>query len=221
MAQGFGDQSFEFLTGLEANNTRDWFNDHKATFKSTLEAPFVALLEALTNRLDGTAAPLTGGKSTLFRLNRDVRFSEDKSPYKTAVSGVLTPTGTKMMTSGVMYLHLDSTGGFLAIGFYGLSPKQLGPIRQAILDRDDAFAALLNHLHAKGRDLDRDMSLTSMPKGFAEFAEHRHAAYLKLKSFIVKDSLTPNDWISGDVIDRAQALALDCAPLLRFQKPGV
>ncbi|MEL6700467.1 MAG: DUF2461 family protein, partial [Pseudomonadota bacterium] len=91
---GFTDKSFEFLEGLAANNDRDWFNEHKPTFQEYLETPFANLLEALSNRLADADVTLEGSKKTMFRMNRDVRFSEDKSPYKTAVSGLLTRDGT-------------------------------------------------------------------------------------------------------------------------------
>lgn len=220
MAQGFSDQSFGFLEGLEANNTRDWFMANKAVFQSHLETPFVQLLEALSNRLDGTRLPYSGSKKTMFRLNRDVRFSEDKRPYKTAVSGLLTPSGTKDMLSGVLYLHLASDGGFMAAGFHALSPQQLAPIRQAMIDRAEEFDAVRTQLRAAGHELDPENTLSGMPRGFTDHAAHRHADAIRLKSLIVRQNLTRQMWISGDVIDRAQAFATEVAPLLGFQKPA-
>jgi len=185
-----------------------------------VEAPFIDLLETMSNRLTDAKRPLQGGKCTMFRMNRDVRFSEDKSPYKTSVGGLLSPTGTKSESAGIVYVHLDATGGFTAAGFYNLTSKQLGPMRDAMVDRADAFDKVLNALHATGRDLDRSMSLSSMPKGFAEHAEHRHANVIKLKSLMVRQDIPKKDWLSGDVIDHVEALARDCMPLLTFAEPA-
>ena len=129
---GFSTESFTFLRGLEDNNNRDWFNENKAKFAKHLEQPFADLLEALSNRLSDARRPLSGDKSTMFRMNRDVRFSKDKTLYKTNVSGMLTPSGSKSEVSSILYLHLQSGGGFAAAGYYNLSPKQLIPIRDAI-----------------------------------------------------------------------------------------
>ena len=221
MAHGFSEKSFAFFKELEENNNRDWYNDNKAVFKDHVEAPFVSLLEALTNRLDGTALPLIGGKKTMFRLHRDTRFSEDKRPYKTSLGGMLTPSGSKGEASGLLYLHFASDGGFVASGFYGLSPKQLAPMRQAMVDRADAFSDVLAHLANAKRELSTAQTLSSMPRGFSEHAQHQHADMIKLKSLIVTEDLTPAIWTTGDVIDHAQAMAVDTVPLLKFQKPGV
>ena len=76
---GFSTESFAFLRELGENNNRDWFNENKAQFTAHLEQPFADLLEALSNRLSDARRPLSGGKSTMFRMNRDVRFSKDKT----------------------------------------------------------------------------------------------------------------------------------------------
>lgn len=213
---GFSKQSFEFLKGLEANNNRDWYQANKAAHKAHLEAPLVALLEALTNRLSDAPRPLMGDKKTMFRLNRDTRFSEDKTPYKTAVSGMLTTTGVKGDGGGLLYLHCARGGGFLGVGFYGMSPKQLAPKRQAMIARAEDYARVLDELKAAGRTLDMSMSLTAMPRGFSEHADHPHAEHIKLKSYIIREDLRESDWTSGDVVDKAEKLARDVMPLLLF-----
>ena len=212
----FSKASFDFLIALEANNNRDWFQANKSTHKDHLETPFVALLEALTNRLEDAKRPLIGSKKTMFRLHRDTRFSENKTPYKTAGSGMLTPTGVKGDGKGLLYLHCAAGGGFLGTGFYGQSPKELGPKRQSMIDQEDEFSDVLDGLKAKGRALDMSMSLTSMPRGFAQHTDHPHASYIKLKSYIVRQDLTEADWTTGDVIDKAEALARDSMGLLSF-----
>lgn len=213
---GFSQASFSFLDDLALNNNRDWFVSNKGVFERNLEAPFVRLLEALSNRLSDIDRPLSGGAATVFRMNRDIRFSADKRPYKTNLSGVLTPSGTKKEAGGLVYLHLDSSGGFAAAGFYNLSPADLGPIRDAMIEEAAAFDRVKEALALAGRDVDRTDSLTSMPKGFAEHAAHRHAAEIRLKSLMVRQPLPKESWLSGDVIDHVEKLARDAAPLLAF-----
>ncbi|MEM1387037.1 MAG: DUF2461 domain-containing protein [Pseudomonadota bacterium] len=218
--QGFTEASFRFLVELTADNERAWFNANKARFKADLEAPFIALLEALSYRLSDAPRTLSGGKATMFRLNRDVRFSEDKSPYKTNVSGVLTPTGTKSEMAGIVYMQVGASGGFAVAGYYNLSPKQLGPMRDAMIERAEAFDTVRAALEEAGRALDPTMSLTAMPKGFTDHSDHRHADIIKLKSLMVREDLPKSLWLSGDVVDHVERLARDAMPLLTFAQPA-
>lgn len=212
----FDTQSFAFLENLAAHNDRDWFIANKDTFATRLERPFIHLLETVSNRLADAPRPLSGGRATVFRMNRDVRFSEDKRPYKTSLSGLLTASGTKQEAGGIVYVQLDATGGFAAAGYYGLSPAELGPIRDAIIAHAEDFAAIKAGLAKAGRDLVRGDSLTAMPKGFAEHAEHPHAAEIRLKSLILREDLGRDLWLSGEVTDRVERLARDAMPLLAF-----
>jgi len=216
----FSKESFAFLRGLEQRNDREWFNENKPRFQTHLEEPFINLLETLSERLSDTPLPLSGGKSTVFRMNRDVRFSKDKSPYKTSMSGMLTPSGNKSESQGVLYLQLQKGGGFVAAGFYNLSPTQLIPIRDAMVEREKQFDAVLTSLSKAGRSLDDMHVLSSMPRGYSQYDEHRHASHLKRKSLLVTEELSEEDWVSGDAIGRAEKLARDTMPLLRFQNPG-
>jgi uncharacterized protein (TIGR02453 family) len=215
-AIGFSPAGFAFLDDLSRNNNRDWFASNKAVFERCLETPFVRLLEALSNRLSDMDRPLSGGAATVFRMNRDIRFSADKRPYKTNLSGILTPSGTKREAGGLVYLHLDSSGGFAAAGFYNLSPAELGPIRDAMVETPEGFDLVKESLAKAGRDLDRTDSLTSMPKGFSQHSEHRHAAEIRLKSLMVRQPLPKESWLAGDVADHVEKLARDAAALLAF-----
>jgi uncharacterized protein (TIGR02453 family) len=212
----FDAQSFAFLEGLTVNNDREWFTANKEVFATRLERPFVHLLETLSNRLADAPRPLSGGRATVFRMNRDVRFSEDKRPYKTNLSGILTASGTKKEVGGIVYVQLDATSGFAAAGYYGLTPAELGPIRDAMIARARDFAAIKAGLAQAGRDLDRSDSMTAMPKGFAEHADHPHAAEIRLKSLILREDLGRDLWLSGEVTDTVERLARDAMPLLAF-----
>lgn len=212
----FTERAFQLLADLKADNTKAWFDAHRDAVKRELQLPFERVLEAVTDGLSGSDLPLRGGRQTLFRMNRDVRFSRDKSPYSTHLSGVLTPTGTKGEGGGLVYLQLDLDGGFLAAGAYKLDPKGLGPIRDAIVADPDRFRDLLAGLRAAGLALSEEMTLRSMPNGYKAHAEAWYAPQLKLQSFITRQALARSDWTSGAVIDRTIRFATACASLNRF-----
>lgn len=216
----FTDDSFRFLTDLAANNTRDWYMENKQRHRDHLQLPFASLLEALSNRLTDARRPVSGDKSTMFRLNRDVRFSENKAPYKTNVSGLLTPSGTKSQASGLVYIHLEPKASFVAAGFFKLSPKQLAPMRDAMIERADQFDTVLDALAASDRVLADMGGLSAMPRGYAQHAVHRHADHIKRTSLIVREDLPDALWLSGAVTDRIEQLARDAMPLLTFQDPA-
>jgi len=108
---GFAAADLAFLTGLAANNDREWFTANRAPFDEGLKPTLVALLLALNEALDAKGLPLAGHpKNTVFRIHRDVRFSRDKKPYKTHVSATLTRGGQKM-SPGMLYVHIEPEGG--------------------------------------------------------------------------------------------------------------
>lgn len=210
------DEAFRLLAELEANNDRDWFTAHRQAIHEEVQQPFARVLEAVTAELADADLPLKGGADTMFRMNRDVRFSHDKAPYNAHVSGVLTPGGTKKEGGGLLYLHMDARGGFLACGYYNLSPAELGPIRDRIAEQPERFCAVLDDLEAADLELSREQALTAMPRGYAEHADAWFAEHLKLKSLMVQRPLGPADWTGGGVVKHAARVARGCTSLLRF-----
>ncbi len=213
---GFTAKSFDFLDGLADNNDRDWFNAHRDTFRSHVEGPFLDLVADLTDRMADCDVPLRGGPRTMFRMNRDVRFAKDKSPYKTSVSAVLTPSGTKSEAGGLLYVQMDRTGGFAATGWHQLDATALGPFRDAMVSDADGFAAVRDGLSRTGRALSGENSLTTMPRGYAEHDDHRHADAIRLKSLIVAEDLPKVAFTSGDAGGRVADLVRDAMPFLAW-----
>ncbi|MEM7694090.1 MAG: DUF2461 domain-containing protein [Pseudomonadota bacterium] len=216
---GFTDRSFKFLADLAKNNEREWFNDNKALFHEVLEAPFLALLEDLSDRLSDADIPLKGGKKTMFRMNRDVRFSKDKRRYKENVAGLLTPSGTKKEMAGLVYCDIRADGGMAAAGYYNLAPKALGPMRDKMVADEAGFQEALDALSAAGLSLKTENALSTMPRGFTEHADHPHAWAIKLKSVIVMEPMPKTAWKSGDVADRVERIARGAMPLFQFFAP--
>ncbi|NEQ44877.1 MAG: DUF2461 domain-containing protein [Leptolyngbya sp. SIOISBB] len=216
MEPNFTHKSFELLQGLAANNEKAWYDEHRREFEDYLREPFAGVLERVTEQLEETDAPLAGGAKTMFRQHRDIRFSKDKSPYSTHISGVLTPSGTKAEKAGLIYVHLDSSGGMIVCGFYQLKAAELAPLRDLIIDRPTEFARVLQDLSQADLSLSDTDKLTTMPRGYGQYEHHEYADYLKLKSFIVEVSLGKGAWIEGDIVDCIVEYAKNCASLLEF-----
>jgi len=209
-------QAFEFFAGLSANNNRDWYLANKSSFESEVKLPFVSLLEEVSLRLAGETNPLRGGAGTIFRLNRDVRFSRDKSPYKTHIAGLLTESGSKDPGEPLVYLHLDSSGGFLAAGLWQPDTDNLRALRNRMIEDESGFSQLVLSLGDKGLGLDRSEATTMMPRGFSDFSEHPHSDFIKLKNMIVRAELSADLWVKETIVDTVVDFVHSASPLLRF-----
>jgi uncharacterized protein (TIGR02453 family) len=207
---GFSRATFSFLRGLAENNEKVWFDAHRGEYEEHVRTPFIEALEASADATAGGAWELHGGRETMFRINRDVRFAKDKSPYKASASG------NKHEDSGVAYLHLEAGGGFVACGYHQLSPDRLGPIRDRIIEDADEFTSVLEGLAERDRKLSDDDSLRAMPRGYSEHAGHRHAAHLRRRSFMASQKMAEKNWQTGDVVDMVAALVTDCAEFVAF-----
>ena len=102
---GFSRATFAFLRGLTENNEKAWFDAHRDDYERHVREPFAAALEAAADATVGGPWELHGGRETMFRINRDVRFAKDKSLYKTNVGAVMTRGGTKS-DAGLLYVHV-------------------------------------------------------------------------------------------------------------------
>lgn len=212
----FSQATFEYLEELEMNNNREWFLENKNRLEQVVRAPFSSLLETLSRSLSENALPLHGGPKTMFRMNRDVRFSHDKSPYKTFVSGLLTKTGTKDISTGLIYIHLDSKGGFVVSGLYQPPTERLFELRTSMIEKRQEFANTLSSLRQAGLDLDPTDATKTMPRGFSEFSEHEHGESLRLKNIMVRRDLKPQDWWKTSFEEDITQFALASKPILEF-----
>lgn len=213
---GFTDRSFTFLADLAVNNDTEWFHGHRDDYLRYVDEPFTDLLDDVTQRLQGTAAPLRGGPGTTFRLNRDVRFSADKSPYNTTRSGLLTRDGTKAESSGLVYVQMGATGGFVAGGLYKPQTARLDPLRQAMIEDPEAWSDTVAALEVNGLELDRADAVKTMPRGYAAYADDPRADDLRLRQLVVMQTLPRTSWLDDTVAERIAQFAVGVAPLLAF-----
>jgi len=212
---GFPRGASEFLAELAANNHREWFLAHKDRHEREVKAPLGALVDALALAFAAHDIPLTGSaKASPFRINRDVRFSNDKSPYKTNAGAVLSRDGTRK-ARGILYIHITPTDGLMAMGFWSPEPADLHALRQAIVARPAAWGKVTTALEKAGLALSSEDALSRLPKGF-EAADPSLAGTLKLKHLVIRRPLTLARMRRAGLVEEIVAFARQGLPLLEF-----
>jgi uncharacterized protein (TIGR02453 family) len=179
-----------FLFELSENNNRAWFVMNKPRY-DILRAEFLQLVNELIKKISQFDPAIAGcePKKALFRINRDMRFGADKSPYKTTFSASILPSGRKKPSEGggpAYYFQMDVSGRlFFAVGEYMPPSDRLREIRNHIVADTQGFAKLLKNkgLQQIFGGLQQEGKLIRPPKGFAP--DHPFIEQLKLKNFIV------------------------------------
>lgn len=220
---GFKPDALAFFAALDAlqqrfdfEGARTSFNANKAAYEREVKKPLAALVETLSARFAARSIRLRGNKhDSLFRINRDVRFSPDKSPYKTHAGAVLTPTGSKK-EQGVLYIHIDPAGCLMAAGFYRPEPAQLTLLRNHVRRAFPRFAAIVRDLEAHGLPLSQDDTLKRLPRGFEDITDPGMAKAIKLKGYTVMQPLADADVMAATLTDKLEDFAMLTLPLLEF-----
>jgi len=147
---GWPSEAIEFYEGLEADNSKTYWNEHKSVYENCVLAPMTALLAELAAEF---------GEARLFRPYRDVRFSADKAPYKTAMGASLALGG---------YVQLSAAGLGAGSGMHRMSPDQLERYRQAVFAEEtgQSLVALLAVIQRAGIDIGSHDALKTAPKGY-------------------------------------------------------
>jgi uncharacterized protein (TIGR02453 family) len=189
-----------FLTELKKNNNRDWFLANKKQFEKA-KAELTGWVQNLIDSMKSFEPGLEGqqAKDCLFRIYRDVRFSGDKSPYKTNMGAWINAGGKKSNLAG-FYLHLEPGDSFIAGGKYMPEGDEIKAIRQEIDYNFEEFEKIIKAPDFKkhfGGKLDGE-KLKMVPKGYD--ASNPAIEYLKMKSFIAYKPLTNKDLDSKDLI---------------------
>jgi uncharacterized protein (TIGR02453 family) len=176
----------------------------------------VALIDDLTEAFASRKIPLRGdGKRSIFRLNRDVRFSKDKSPYKTHAGAVMTRSGSKK-DNGLLYIHIDPAGCFTAAGFYMPEAPALAAVRKAILAHPNKAKALLARLDKGGLEFGAFDQLTRVPRGFEDLKGGPLDGMIRMKSFVVEEKLPDKLVKSPKLAEKIIDFAERAKPLLDF-----
>ncbi len=159
----------KFLTGLKKNNDREWFLARKSTYEAEVQAPWLAVIEAV-NAAFANFAPdyAKPARKVAMRIYRDIRFSKNKNPYKTNAAAWWSTTTQERTSGGGFYAQAGPDGVIIAAGVYQPTPAQLLLIRRHLQQHHEEFRAALNGRKLRGLLPQFDgNSLKRMPKGFA------------------------------------------------------
>lgn len=218
---GFGTDALPFLKALAFHQSKEWFEENRETYERDVKTPLGALVASLSEAMERRGLPFRGDrKASVFRINRDIRFSKDKSPYKTATSCVLTRSGTKN-DPGLIYVHIDPKGCFLAAGFYHPDPPALGRLRNAIVRSPKVFLAMTKALGKVELTLSDSEMLTRLPRGFEAVDGPDLAAAVRRKSFVCSRPIADASILRPALIDEIVAFAGDAMPLLEWGWPAI
>ncbi|MEE8062635.1 MAG: DUF2461 domain-containing protein [Gemmatimonadales bacterium] len=225
----FRPAAFTFFRGLKRNNRKDWFEDHRQQYESEIRGPMRDLIEEVDVRLARIAPEFIGDpKRSMFRIYRDIRFSKDKSPYKTA-AGVWFYHGDAGRKVGQdaegggagIYFPLAPDGCFSAGGIWMPAGPVLRKVRDGLAEDPRGFERSIEGARFKRRfgSLDEEAMLKRMPRGFDE--DHPAAKWLRYKSFTVHRPLTTSQVQSKRLPDTLAADVEVMLPLLRWLNSAV
>lgn len=190
-------EALDFYEDLEADNSKSFWTKHKSVYETAVRDPLRALGDSLADEF---------GPVHFFRPYRDVRFSNDKTPYKTQ-QGV---------TVGGNYVQIGAAGLFVAAGYYRMAPDQVARYRAAVDDErtGSALAACVDELRGLGYGVDGE-ALKTRPRGYPD--DHPRLELLKLKSVVGRRDFGSPDWLhTPKAAEHVAAAWRDLAPLARW-----
>jgi len=209
-------QLIDYLKDLREHNNRDWFHANKERYRivRTGFEQYIARLILEIATFDPSIKYVTPRES-IFRINRDIRFSHDKSPYKTNMGAFISPGGRKLVKSGY-YLHVEPGASFLAVGLYRPPADRLKAIRAEIYHDPEAFGEVIENpefiSHFGG--LADDQKLKTAPKGYPKNWEY--IDYLRYKNFVVTKPIDEETLTSEDLTEYLLNSYEKAYPLQRF-----
>lgn len=220
--EGFSTKTFQFLHDLKKNNNKPWFDAHRADYENHLRQPSKALVAQMSLLFAEHSLPLIADpRRSLFRINRDIRFSKDKSPYKTHIGIVFPMSGLGEGEWFGCYFSFEPEGtrgvhSYCGGGVHMPSAPVLQRLRKRIDSNHEELTELANNpdflaIYPTGL---KGESLKRMPKGYNE--AHPAASYLKMTSFEFAATIEQQQLTSSDL---PQLLLKHCTaaiPLLEF-----
>lgn len=220
---GFTPELYSFLDDLRHDNDREWFKRNEGRYDAAVRGPALALIEAMKPRLAAisphlVASPKKVGGS-LMRIHRDVRFSADKSPYKTNLGIQFRHAAGKDVHAPGLYVHAEPGESFIGAGMWHPASEPLSRVREAIDRRPDAWRAARDDPAFAARWRLEGDALKRPPQGYA--ADHPLIEDLKRKDFIAVRRLAPEDVLGPDLPDRLAADFGAAAGFMRFLSEAV
>ena len=212
----FSRDALAFLRALKRNNRREWFKPRKEKYETLLRSPMIALVERLAADLRDFAPDLVASpKASLYRIYRDTRFSENKTPYKTHVAAVF-PCRTLPKHQGAgLYFHISPDEVWIGGGMYAPDTSQIQAVREHIagnvrrlrtIVESPSFRRTVGRLEGE--------QLRRVPRGFAK--DHEAAEYLRFRQFLAGAEFPPPFATSPRFYTTVVKVFREVAPLIRF-----
>ena len=211
--------TIKFLKELKKNNNKAWFDKNRNRYESA-KADFANFIQAvidLHSKKDATIKNLVA-KDCMFRINRDIRFAKDKSPYKSNFGASINKGGRKAENSAGYYFHLEPGGSFAGGGIWMPMPAELKKVRQEIDYNFADFKKIIGSKKFKGvyGDLSKsaEYTLTRVPKGYEP--NNPAAVYLKMKSYVAMIRLPDTDLVSPGLVKKTAMAFEALQPVIEF-----
>ncbi len=212
---GFSEQGFRFLKRLKQNNDREWFRERKQDYLEQVEEPMKRLVVAVSSACCARGLPLhPKERAPVMRVYRDIRFSKDKRPFKTHVAAELRRSFAD--SECLLYIHISPQESFLGAGVWQADKDLLHAWRETMIRNPDAFERMLAALKRGNLALSTEHALAGMPRGLQNYAAEPIGPWLKLTSFILHRSLTPEDCLSPGLVDTVVDFAMAAKPLFEY-----
>jgi uncharacterized protein (TIGR02453 family) len=214
MATTIKKETLQFLKDLKLNNNREWFNKNKEKFISANEN-FTQFVQGLIDQVAGFDRSVAGlnAKDSVFRIYRDVRFSKDKSPYKTFFAATLMGKEKSCGVAGY-YFHLEPGSSFLAGGVHMTEPQNLRAIREEISDNGKTFLKIINDKNFKHNFKIEGEKLTKIPQGFDK--EDPMGDFLKYKELMIHHSVKDKQILADDFASYCSKIFKAMVPFNKF-----
>jgi uncharacterized protein (TIGR02453 family) len=197
----FNQDFFNFLKELSENNNREWFNENKKRYELSVKMPFEEFIQDVILRIREVDDRINvSARESIFRIYRDVRFSNDKRPYKEQVSAIICEGGRKNYTVPGTYLELHHDNWKVYGGIYFIDSKLLRNLREYIVTNADEFNQLINEKKFKKYfgEIHGEKN-KKLPKEFVDAAEKQPLLYNK--QFYYFNRLEPKKLLSNKVVD--------------------
>jgi len=205
----FAPEQFDFLIELRYNNNHPWFQANKHRYEALVRQPFLRFIEDLAPRLRKMSGDYEAGPRSLFRINRDTRFSVDKTPYKTYAAAQFRHRLGRDVHMPGFYIHLEPGNCFLGAGIWMPAAENLRRIRAAIARPDVRWLEIRQHI-----ELDSEGKLTRPPKGCR--SSHPLVEDLKQRSFTASYPLEEQAVFSGGLLKNVEMVFGQLLPLNQF-----
>ena len=201
---GWSERASAFYIGLEADNSKDYWTRNRAVYDAEVLAPMQALLDDLSGEF---------GEGRIFRPNRDIRFSADKSPYKTSIAATL----------GQGYVEFSARGIGTGAGCHMLASDQLTRLRAAVADdaTGSRLEAVIDDLVASGIDVTSHDRLATAPRGYAK--DHPRIELLRNKDLVARSHWGPETpWLhSPEAAEHVEEVLRAARPLVQWLDENV